>query len=502
MLPLWVVGVFVGLLGLCVGSFLNVVLYRLPVQLSIHKPARSFCPACRKPIAWYDNIPVWSWVWLRARCRNCAAPISVQYPLVEAATALLFVLVYHLLFGARARVGLSAPALPADAPLLLAWLVLAAVLLACAAMDLVSYYIDTHVTDFAVIAALVLYALWPRAEFVASSALTPAGAAAAVALIVGGIRLWLYDRKSRRSERPPEADAETNGAPTSGAPSAAGRASPAPLGSGLLAVTVLLALMILLLASHPELADGTGTLSNIGVAGGLAALFVLVVLAGGQRRGADVEIEQELEEERPRARRTVLKELLWLSPALLAGVATYVLVDEFPALARPWRSAVLWPAASSFAPLGGIVYALHGACLGAAAGWILRILFTLALGREAFGVGDIFILAAAGAAAGWDIVLIGLLLSVGLALLGWLLGLLMKTSTLIPFGPWLGLGMIAALWLNRSAAEVAHYYADQVRAAWEFAPHLLIASGGLVLVGAGGALFLARIVRRLVAPED
>ena len=69
--------------GLCVGSFLNVAIYRLPREgLSLAKPSRSFCPACKARIAWHDNIPVLSWVFLGARCRACQAKISARYPLV------------------------------------------------------------------------------------------------------------------------------------------------------------------------------------------------------------------------------------------------------------------------------------------------------------------------------------------------------------------------------------------------------------------------------------
>ncbi|MDR1313965.1 MAG: prepilin peptidase [Deltaproteobacteria bacterium] len=72
------------LLGMAVGSFLNVVIYRLPREgLSLARPRRSFCPACRNQIPWHDNIPVLGWLILRGRCRSCRAPISFRYPLVE-----------------------------------------------------------------------------------------------------------------------------------------------------------------------------------------------------------------------------------------------------------------------------------------------------------------------------------------------------------------------------------------------------------------------------------
>jgi leader peptidase (prepilin peptidase)/N-methyltransferase len=84
--------VLAGLVGACVGSFLNVVAWRLPRGESLSRPP-SRCPGCGTRIRWFDNVPVVSWVALRARCRACRAPISARYPLVEATTAALFVLV-------------------------------------------------------------------------------------------------------------------------------------------------------------------------------------------------------------------------------------------------------------------------------------------------------------------------------------------------------------------------------------------------------------------------
>ncbi len=77
------------LIGLLIGSFLNVCIYRWPRERSVIRP-RSFCPACQHPIAWYDNVPVLSYLVLRGRCRHCRASISLRYPLVELLTALFF----------------------------------------------------------------------------------------------------------------------------------------------------------------------------------------------------------------------------------------------------------------------------------------------------------------------------------------------------------------------------------------------------------------------------
>jgi leader peptidase (prepilin peptidase) / N-methyltransferase len=77
-------------LGLALGSFLNVCIYRLPREMSVLNPRRSACPNCKKQIAFYDNLPVLSWLLLRGRCRQCKAPISPRYLFIELLTALLF----------------------------------------------------------------------------------------------------------------------------------------------------------------------------------------------------------------------------------------------------------------------------------------------------------------------------------------------------------------------------------------------------------------------------
>ena len=128
-------------LGLCIGSFLNVVIYRLPAMLEhgwrkesaellgvkvddVEAPTlstpRSRCPACKHPIAWHENLPVVSYLLLRGRCSACKARISPRYPLVEVFTAVLFALIGWR-FGAQ--------------PVVLAWCAFAAVLVALAGID-------------------------------------------------------------------------------------------------------------------------------------------------------------------------------------------------------------------------------------------------------------------------------------------------------------------------------------------------------------------------------
>lgn len=87
-LPSIPVFIFAGFLGACFGSFANVLIYRLPAEESLVKPG-SRCPGCGNPIAWYDNIPILSWLILKGKCRQCQTSISIQYPLIELASACL-----------------------------------------------------------------------------------------------------------------------------------------------------------------------------------------------------------------------------------------------------------------------------------------------------------------------------------------------------------------------------------------------------------------------------
>lgn len=101
----WLLAVWLGVTGLAIGSFLNVVIARVPEGQSIVRPG-SKCPKCGHGLKWYENIPLFSWLALRARCSHCKAPISIQYPLVELLTGVLFL-------AALLRFGWNYPLAPA-----------------------------------------------------------------------------------------------------------------------------------------------------------------------------------------------------------------------------------------------------------------------------------------------------------------------------------------------------------------------------------------------------
>jgi len=132
--------ILAGVLGAAVGSFLNVVVYRLPRVESLISPP-SHCPACAAPIKPYDNVPLLGWIWLRGRCRACRAPISPRYPLVEGGTAALCVAVV-LTQSTLVRVVLG--------------LVLVLVVVPVALIDLDHHIIPNRITVPGALAALAL----------------------------------------------------------------------------------------------------------------------------------------------------------------------------------------------------------------------------------------------------------------------------------------------------------------------------------------------------------
>ncbi len=162
----WSLAAFAFALGAVVGSFLNVVIYRVPAGQSVVSPG-SRCPSCETPISWYDNIPILSWLVLRARCRHCKTSISARYPLIEALMGLLSLALWIKIAARPFRVFESTPIVD---PTLLPWtslgiafalyFVFLALLVAITFVDLDHYLIPHQFTlpgiALGVIAAWVL----------------------------------------------------------------------------------------------------------------------------------------------------------------------------------------------------------------------------------------------------------------------------------------------------------------------------------------------------------
>lgn len=183
-----IVAVLAAGFGLLLGSFLNVVVARVPAGESVASPP-SHCPRCASPIAPRDNIPVVSWLLLRGRGRCCGEPISARYPLVEAGTALAFAAVTGWVWRAADSPswplrGEGVPA-PAAVLALLAMLYLVAVSIALA-------LIDIDVKRLPVV--IVVPSWWVAAVLLAGSALLAGNPAAAVRTLAGGLLLWVVYR--------------------------------------------------------------------------------------------------------------------------------------------------------------------------------------------------------------------------------------------------------------------------------------------------------------------
>jgi leader peptidase (prepilin peptidase)/N-methyltransferase len=165
--PLWFLVLWAGLVGLVVGSYLNVLVHRLPLGESTVRP-RSRCPACGAAIRARDNLPIVSWLLLGGRCRDCGAPISPRYPLIEAATGALFA-------ACVARFGFAPEALAAAT--------LGALLVALAAIDLDHFLLPDKLTLPGIALGLAAQWLLPSGSLVVGlrGALVGAGLLLAIA---------------------------------------------------------------------------------------------------------------------------------------------------------------------------------------------------------------------------------------------------------------------------------------------------------------------------------
>lgn len=155
--------VFFALVGLCVGSFLNVCIHRLPRKASVVRPG-SRCPQCGYALRWSDNVPLLSYAALRGRCRSCAQPISIRYPAIEAVTGAVF-LIHWWVFGAT--------------PLLPVRLLFACALIVLFMIDLEHQILPDVITLPGIVAGLAL-----------SCVLPPGPLMSVLGVLLGGGLLW------------------------------------------------------------------------------------------------------------------------------------------------------------------------------------------------------------------------------------------------------------------------------------------------------------------------
>lgn len=366
---IWLLFVFA--FGACVGSFLNVVIYRLPLDKSIVSPPSS-CPSCGTQIAFYDNIPVISWFLLRGRCRSCRAPISIRYPLIELLTAVLFGGLYLWFFVWEVR----ATGLEGSGPLDRfffsgGWLfyvnimVLTAAFLAASAIDLELWLIPLSLCWFVT-----------AVGFVSSAAAS-----------------WFI--------RTPE----NNGGLFP---------SVSPMGAAM----------------------------TVGAAAGL--LISLIGLKKGWIPASYPEPSQpqgqnsDAKEPEFNDRREICKEILFLIPVLIGGIAGWALM-RLPGLLE------IWGKFSQLPYFSGFIGSLAGYLAGAGIVWVTRILGTLMFGREAMGLGDVHLMGAAGAVIGPGWVILAFFVAPFFGLLWALFQWFSRKSRQIPYGPFLSIAVLMVI---------------------------------------------------------
>jgi leader peptidase (prepilin peptidase)/N-methyltransferase len=164
---------FALILGAVVGSFLNVCIYRLPLDLSVNQPRRSFCPSCKKQLTWYQNIPLLSWLFLRGKCANCGARIAFRYFAVELLTALLFLCVWKIF----------------PSPMAIAYWVFVSLLIAATFIDFEHFIIPDEITIGGTGAGIVASLIVP--ELMNTASRGRALLISALSAALGYVLLWV-----------------------------------------------------------------------------------------------------------------------------------------------------------------------------------------------------------------------------------------------------------------------------------------------------------------------
>lgn len=378
------IAVFVFALGACVGSFLNVVVYRMPREMSLISPP-STCPKCSHRLAAYDNVPIFGWLWLRGKCRYCKNPISPRYPIVELVTGLLFLGHFVMLFSygwgpyestttfdlwGIASTTFRVPTLERDWPILVMHLWLIGALLAASLIDLEHFIIPLEIC-------------W-------------------ITAIVGVFGHTFLVR-------------------------------PAGLGS-LHQVPVVDAI---------ALGGGIGMLISLGLlwSGKLKRSFADDMPLLEKDQAALPEDEQPEAWPKWRIRKEMRREIVFLLPAMVLATGFAVLVTSVPIIAD-WH---WWASMSSQPYVSGFLGSLFGALVGGGVVWFFRIAGSYGFGREAMGLGDVHLMLGVGAivGAGGSVVafFIAPVFGLGIALIQ----LLTKGRREIPYGPYLSLATLAVM---------------------------------------------------------
>lgn len=385
---------FVFAFGAIVGSFLNVVILRMPEGLNIVTPP-SRCPKCNHRLKWHENLPILGWIRLGGKCASCKLPISPQYPMIEALVAIVFTLVYVLYFMVNprhphwitdfipewsTRLGLEN-----SWPLLILHFVLLAALLAMTVIDARTYTIPIQITWTVTIFAFLVHAIMP---------------------------VWPAARTPFPLVRSPEC--------------------------------VNLAEWTIPLTGPVSFCASVGAMTGLGVS--------IILMRLNQLRLSFMDFDLWVKEDDqiidyPHPRRELSWEFDYLAPIVLCLV-----IGTWIGL-RLNASGTTLPL--SLGALGG---SMLGYLVGAGLVWGIRIFGTLAFGKEAMGLGDAHLLGCVGAVLGWvDPIVIffmaPFLTIFGMIILAVLSRFLGGLKRYIPFGPWLALATVVTMFCGHWIAQ-------------------------------------------------
>lgn len=186
---LLLLNVFAFVWGAIWGSFLNVVIYRLPEGRSLVHPP-SHCPKCKTPLAWYDNVPILGWLILRARCRYCKVPIPIRYPMVELLTAILSLAVWIHVSHGRLFVGFEDPPLLDVGMAFFLYFYFVAILITIAFIDFDRTIIPHELTGLGAVLGLVAAFVMPRSTVLMDIWPMMTWAQALIGGALGGFVIW------------------------------------------------------------------------------------------------------------------------------------------------------------------------------------------------------------------------------------------------------------------------------------------------------------------------
>ncbi|HUT28775.1 MAG TPA: prepilin peptidase [Sedimentisphaerales bacterium] len=380
----WLWLIFIFAFGCCVGSFLNVVVYRLPRDKSLVRPGSS-CPSCGALIRFYDNVPLLSWLALGAKCRRCKAPISPRYFVIELLTGAVFAGLFVAYFHTDLR-----PSIPVFLEggwyVYVLHIILLGSLIAASAIDLELWVIPISVCWFATFLGL-------------------AGSA------IGG---FIID---------PNVIDQRAILPSAGA------------GTGSLAAGALIGLGISLLLvatgvikrSYESEGDDWSVDSPRDSAGP----------AGDSTAQGEQSAEQQLNH-----RREICREIVFLLPIVACSVGGYLMCKMAPSI-HAW-----WVDFSQRPFVAGLLGSLWGYFVGCGVVWVTRILGTLGFGKEAMGLGDVHLMGAAGATIGPLFVVVAFFVAPFFGLLWAGSQMLFRKTRQIPYGPFLSLGILTVMILH------------------------------------------------------